>query len=104
MNDTSKLPKWAQQRIEKLEGDVAYWRRKVTEAVSGDTDTFIDEFPELVGLPRGSRIVFCLPDLSQIETRVQDKSLYVAARGGGGPLEIQPEVSNVVRIKVGRRP
>lgn len=100
MGDVNKLPRWAQNRIEKLEADVAYWEGRVVEAETGETNTFLGDWPVNKGLPNDSRIVFNLPG-GQVDVQIKDDHLRVMARGGGS-LEIQPHVSNVIHIKTGR--
>lgn len=100
MNDVTKLPKWAQVRISnlesKLKADVAYWKGKAVEAETGDTNTFLGDYPDDIGLPRGSRIVFVLPS-GRISADVRDDHLHLHARNGA--LVVQPVVTNAVNIR-----
>lgn len=102
-HDITKLPKWAQHRINKLEADVESLERKITEVETRDTDVFIwqgmmeDDIP----LPRGSRIVFRVDGGDRNNyfhaSLIEDGSLEIY---GGASFEISPSSSNVIRVKI----
>lgn len=102
--DASKLPKWAQQRIETLERNVDYWREKAMDGPA-DSDTFIRRYIDngrTKGQPlgKGETIVFVAEQADTyyesrgVEvTRMQDGSISVRTIGGGR-LAFLPSASN----------
>lgn len=116
-HDITKLPRWAQQRIAMLERDVAWWQGKATAGEAEPTNTYIDR---LIGgpeerryLPDGEQVTFELPDTTagpgtppsgpwvhRITVRVHhDRGFLDVSDATGGALVVQPQSSNVVRIK-----
>lgn len=85
MEDTSKLPKWAQNKIARLQSDADYWRVKAHAAAGTDgstTDTYIQELQDNRfverGLPPGTPVIFRLEGGSaEGEVRVKDGALQV---------------------------
>lgn len=96
MGDRSRLPKWAQQEMERLENDAKAWKEQVQGAKAGLTDTLLRYRPEPDrGLPMGSTMVFKTLG-GEIEARMKDGSLEVRALGGS--LVLEPYTSNVVHL------
>ena len=99
--DTTRLPKWAQQRIATLEANVAHYKRKAFEAASADptdTDTTIETWGDApLGLPRGTAIRFKL-GRARITVRIDGDKLDV--RSDGDPLNVRPWACNAVTVKV----
>ena len=103
MEDLTKLPKWAQRKIEALRRDVEHWKRIAQQRVGeGETDTFVwqpvdgDDIP----LPKRAAIEFRLTERSRVrvfirEDRDGDRVLDVC---GSDPLHVLPVASNVVCI------
>lgn len=98
----AKLPKWAQAEVDRLTRDVAYWKRKATAGPEG-SNTFIDAFPAEERTPLGDspQIAFTFGDRwhDMFRVRLDERELYVS---GGDGLLIQPQSSNVVRLRIGR--
>lgn len=100
----AKLSKWAQSHIESLERKTSD-DAKVIERLSdpgsiGNTDTLVYSYgirPD-VKLEKGSVIQFKLPG-DDIECSVRNAYLYVTSNHDS--LIVQPQSSNVVRIRVG---
>lgn len=108
--DSSKLPKWAQTKIEVLEKDVEWHRRRLAEALGGpeDSNTYIDTYTDInerkLNLPNDSRVVFRLPNGHQLEARLYHDGTYVELRSTGlmsGSLEVQPQASNSAKVRIG---
>jgi hypothetical protein len=98
-----RLPRWAQDELTRLALNVEYWRNRAYEARGEHgqaTDTLIDDYPVLRGLPNGTRIRFNVtPEFHIIA--------YVTRRPGGageltvhgsGPFAILPAASNAVTL------
>lgn len=101
MSNITRLPKWAQQRIETLEQNVRYYERQAYEAASTDptaTDTHVDRFEgrdKIAGLPRGSTIRFTVGKAT-ISVRVAGHQLDV--RSDGDPIHVKPWACNNVTV------
>lgn len=104
-HDISRLPKWAQSRIEVLELNVEHWKGKAL-AGPDDSDTFLGG-----GLdgrkPLGTRPTvefFTGPGRGyqeRITARLQENGLlYVTADG----MIVRPQASNVITVEIGGRP
>lgn len=108
MSDVSKLPKWAQQRIRKLEADVTYWQGKASVGPE-ESDTFRHEYGERgadAGQPlgAGANIRFEVDENRRLFARLRGGALEVHASGRGfAALQVKPVASNVVRIEVADR-
>lgn len=103
MSDISKLPRWAQQRIEIAERDLAYWRAKAEDG-PGESDTFIHgygENAELAGTPlgTGTDIRFELGESTYVIARVSRRGveIHLTQRSSSG-LAVLPMSNNMVRI------
>jgi hypothetical protein len=109
-HDVSKLPKWAQYKIETLEREVATLEEKLMVGPE-DSDTFADPFLGFdrnnpkgrTGRPlgKGMRVRFELgPEYPEyIEAWTRDGVLQLMA---GETIAIIPEASNAARVRVGR--
>lgn len=101
--DITKLPKWAQIEISRLQRDVKWYKDKL-EAGPDNSDTFADPYGRAVRpLGKGPRIAFVgLPgDRQTIIARLDrdtDNEPYLEIRGLNS-LQIQPRASNVVHIR-----
>jgi hypothetical protein len=96
--DVSKLPKWAQAEIGRLERDLADARAKLA-AGPEESDTFADVY----GAPRPlgkSPVIRFTPDPEHphlyVDAYVDRGSVYV--RGSEG-LAIRPWAGNVIKVK-----
>lgn len=98
--DTSKLPKWAQQRIDKLERDVEYWKARATEGPE-NSDTFISwpmDSPKPLGSGYNIRFVVGSGSGDYIEVRnQQDGSVEVRTAWRG--MRIHPTASNTIVVR-----
>lgn len=120
-NDVTKLPQWAQQRIELLEGEVARLKAE-RNAGPDDTDTFVDHLGDYTDGPavqyqplrKGAVITFWpgpgFPEPRQgrlTAVLAEDNRgpyLEVASTGMAAALAVEPWTTNVVRIReVSRR-
>jgi hypothetical protein len=104
-NDITKLPKWAQQEIERLENSVEYHKGRLAESIpqgegASDTIVYMGYGEEHVGLPNGTPIRFQTGD-GVVEARVKGDTVEIHTVGGS--IGIFPHVSNVVGVKVIRR-
>jgi hypothetical protein len=99
--DVTKLPQWAQRRIEKLERDLAHARDKLSQGPE-NSDTFADAYSENPRpLGQGTTIRFVYGDRwhQQFQARLDGDTLHVS---GGNSIFIEPRASNSVYVKVGR--
>ena len=97
--DTSKLPKWAQRRIAKLESDVEYHKAQAFQAAKGPSNSrvFIEDYEGTRGLPDNVKIGFRFAqDKVLAIRRVGD---WVEVRSDFQHLVIEPESSNVIRVR-----
>lgn len=109
MEGIERLPKWAQREIERLERRVADAEMIAEEALLAtdpdQTDTYVSPmYPKKIGLPSGERVCFRLGEGYEIEVRVKMEGggRMVELSSGQGRLVIVPQVSNVIRVGVGR--
>lgn len=101
--DVSKLPKWAQQRIDVLEQNIDAWKRRAL-AGPDDADTFAMHLGEQAPLGSGTTVRFVLGDdprygirgRMEVDCRVDRGELYVY--GGSHGLSVLPWSTNVVKI------
>lgn len=97
--DRTKLPKWAQHEIERLERDVAHYKAKLS-AGPEDSNTFADPYGTPRPLGRDTSIEFRVGEFPRrFRARLQGEELVVD--GGDGVL-VQPWATNVVRLRLGR--
>lgn len=101
MRDRTKLPKWAQQELARLEQSVEYWQGLAVVGPEG-SDTFVRqgwtrEAGQLLKPLGDSPSILFDTQSGRIEARVQDDYLQVASYGAGW-LQIRPQSSNVVRV------
>lgn len=104
MNDRSKLPKWAQQELDRLDSAVEYHKSRLAESLgqgaeSSDTEVYMGYKEKPVGLPDGTPVHFKL-SYGRVGVRVKDGKLEVSGLGVGGGLAIFPHVSNLVNVSV----
>lgn len=109
VQDMKKLPKWAQNRIEVLEMNLASAKKEVEQVYSDNpTDTFIPSEAYAGGHPRMN-----LPNKARVEFKPKDgeaiqvhlmyddhKGIYVTTNRG--TLRVTPWAANVVKIYVER--
>ena len=110
--DLSKLPKWAQAEIRRLEMRLREAQQEIDERDDkiGRTDTVIGMTRlEQRPLPRGSKIGFFLyPDREELAitdltvARSEDLGEGVVEVYGRGPIRVEPRSSNVVWIRLAR--
>ncbi len=104
MRDRTKLPKWAQDELTRLESDVARWKAKY-EAGPADSDTFADDYLSRRPLGTGERIVFVIEPGKvghsierRIDARLVGRELEV--HGYADSLAIIPSASNHVKVRL----
>lgn len=100
--DIKKLPKWVQDEIARLVGEVAYWKGKATKVEAGETNVrYSHGFMEWSPLAPGSLVRFTLgPGGREIECSIGDEvgGLCLRVSGLTYPLRIHPIASNVIHI------
>lgn len=97
MSDRTRLPKWAQREIERLENDLASANRKLAEGPE-DSDTFADPYSDTPRpLGKGTSVEFRLgPEIAdKIHVRIERGKVNVY---GGDYLRIYPQASNVINV------
>lgn len=98
MNDTTKLPKWAQDKIRTLEANLERANRLLSEVRNeAETNTTMIDFgaDKEFGLFNNARVRFKFSPNRYIDCRVHDGKLDVC---GICPLTIEPSASNRVTI------
>ena len=99
--DRAKLPKWAQQELQRLEQDLAHAEEKLA-AGPEDSNTFADPYADAARpLGRDTTVEFRFgPETSEkIQVRIDGDKLYVY---GGDSLAIAPRSSNAIYVKAER--
>lgn len=110
MNDITKLPKWARQRIEQLENSVQYYKdqaKTVNEGSSRVTWGMHEVGGHVVGIPEGERVRIDLGNGDAIKFSLDDKNprtgprVYVSleTRSGRG-IAFHPGASNAGHLGV----
>ena len=102
----AKLPKWAQQHIQKLEQDLVFWEEKALAAASGSAGAPITvevHGSDSLGLPDENIRFHPDPDdrKAWIEVRLLKGCIEVYAANA---LSIAPRSTNVVEVKLRGRP
>ena len=105
--DITKLPKWAQQEIKRLNQDLAYYRSKL-QVGPDDSNTFADPYSDARRpLGHDTTIEFVLTNGHKIRARLDRNSvnglydrLYVSGDDG---IAVFPNASNSVEIQSIRR-
>lgn len=94
----ARLPKWAQQEIDRLERDLDDARAKLS-AGPEDSDTFADPYSEQARRPlgQGPTIMFKLGERNEIRCRVEHDHrgrAYLDVNASSGRLAILPRAGN----------
>lgn len=115
-HDLAKLPQWARQRIELLEGEVTRLKAE-RNAGPDDTDTFVDHVGDMGNGPtvqyqplrKGAVVTFWTgpgypqPRAGRLTAVLDEDSLghylEIASTGMAAALAVQPWSTNVVRIR-----
>lgn len=112
--DVSKLPRWARQRLAKLEADVEHWRKQaLSAAVTGPEKTEVrmvvleDGGLKAKGLPAGTEIEFVTAG-GRVHCSVGAKGKYydepvLTITSPDGRLLVRPYASNMVHVSVENR-
>lgn len=105
MSDISKLPRWAQQHIEILERDLAYWRGKA-EAGPEESNTFVDGYTNSgrnggtpLGMNTAVRFEVSERDYFLVEMDGTALRVHGTARGNSA-LAVLPRSNNVIEIEL----
>jgi hypothetical protein len=117
MNDTDRrnamrnVPKWAQRVIEDRDRQIAQLTRRVAELSEGPEDSDVIEHDYVNPsrpLRKGAVIRFLMGEGEYIEVHHDRKGGgFLELRGSGsqrdsGALAVQPQVSNVLRVRLDR--
>ena len=98
----TKLPKWAQQYIQKLQKDVEWYKKQLRqldtadspltwEAISGNNETH--------GIPERATITFVLPN-GKIDFKLRKDEIHVSAHSRG--LLVEPVAANSIKLSCGK--
>jgi hypothetical protein len=96
-DELNKLPKWAQRRIVSLEVGLERARDHNRRAATGETDVFLVEYPNDLGLPPGSQVRFMLNDHRWITVRHNDEGNLTVMSDRA--LSILPRASNHIELR-----
>lgn len=96
----SRLPRWAQARLIKLETDIADLKRQQFETAEGDTNVFINDYTDgEIPLPFGTRVIWRWGGATfEVHTDPKD-GLVVHLIRGPIRMAVLPSVANVVHIR-----
>ena len=119
--DISKLPVWAQHRMQKLESDCEYYLQRMQE-MAGQASGPLHAGPPIIArpydkkplrLPRGSKVIFQLEEGDQyldvpsiecyVEKLTKDGQWVLSVRACDGVLLVQPEHANSIHAVVKKR-
>lgn len=97
--DVSKLPKWAQQELEMLRKNLAYWQKRAL-AGPDDSNTVLEPYAK-GGRPLGTDVTvrFLLPN-GWIDARTEDGRVLVRS---SHQLVTLPHVTNTIYLEVRER-
>lgn len=103
--DVTKLPKWAQQEIARLERSVEHWQGVASQG-SEDSTVFADAYSD-APRPLGEDPVITFSPIgmgigSIRVTRSKRGSNVIEVMANEGVLEVSPQSSNVIRVRVNR--
>ncbi len=101
-----RLPKWAQQRIAKLEADIDYWRKQAHQAtVEGESDTILATGmrEDDKALPSGSKVRFKVAPTNWdpeacVECQCRDGRVRVFCSGRASVLMESANVFEIVSV------
>jgi len=105
--DVSKLPKWAQWKIQRLESDLKDCQSQL-KAFSGETETAICIDPDAFTMRQGGYPKY-LPERCDVEytlsrgeisISLRDDVLHIHGNYHNSEMVIKPEVSNVFTVKL----
>jgi hypothetical protein len=97
-HDLSKLPKWAQQEISRLRANEKHLRRRI-EAGPEDSNVFAEPYSDSpTPLGKDTTIEFRFGDGWHQKFKVDLVGEYLEIYGGN-TLQVEPQASNVVRIR-----
>jgi hypothetical protein len=96
--DITKLPRWAQSRIQVAEMRLKEAQTRIDQ-INGmaDTDTFIAEYPDMRPLPKDSNIRFMLDKRKWINVRIRAGRVLVM---GSYAIDLRPESANTLSVGV----
>lgn len=96
-NDLTKLPKWAQQEIDRLQRNVEHWKAKAT-AGPDTSDTWIEHHAGRTPLGTNVHVVFTLPGGHELMAYREGHELRVSGDGHNA-IAVVPQASNVVKVR-----
>lgn len=98
-NDITKLPKWAQNEISRLNANVEYFKEQVRSTEHEDTDTRIRHWEEPnQHLPNGARVEFKDKDGEWITVYVDSDGRVQVMSGSSHYLAVYPRSANGVQL------
>lgn len=96
--DITKLPKWAQIHIKRLERDLESLKSQITDMSDGEETelSWTANYDDWYGIPEGSTVRLIMSNGDHLE--LYKDSQGVTTIRVGGILVINPQAANVVRI------
>jgi len=107
--DVTKLPRWAQTRIESAERNVEHWKGLALQVSEGQSDTLVRSFMEERFLPAGSTVDFGVVVTEHANGHVSRRGVSCSWRdeggvgqlyvnGGSDMLFVRPQAQNALWI------
>ena len=98
--DVTKLPEWAQHRIQKLENDVKYYTEMMNGTETKSTHIWWEHIEIENHIPDNASVVFDL-NTNKVRVRFLEDGLEVYVDGGiRNRIAVLPKSSNVLKIKL----
>jgi hypothetical protein len=99
MDDLSKLPKWAQNRIGKLERDVEYYKKQLDQTDAGQSKVCWGDYESKHGIPEGATVTYHLQK-GEMWLELKGDEVKVTAPTGTHRLTVRPKSGNVLTLTV----
>ena len=98
----TKLPKWAQQYIQKLQKDTEWYKEQLRQVDTADSPLTWEVFSgnsETHGIPERATIIFVLPN-GKIDFTLRKDEIRVSAHSGS--LLVEPVATNSIKLSCGK--
>lgn len=100
MNDRTKLPKWAQQEMDRLERNYEHAKRELRvvlgEDRAGPGSPVVEPYTDAVPLPEGAHVFW---PSHGVEVQADSNGFLSIRASKDGALLVQPGSSNVIYVR-----